>query len=139
MNSIRSNVCLFSKWNCSGLPPETSAYFNERMLQLSQISHRAISARMRYQQVRIHELDMIKSILNDENELAQKQMKAIKSQMAHLRNALEADGVAGIGNRLNPGDYRQAGRESFSDAGTDVHIPMSSESDSVVSGCADDE
>jgi hypothetical protein len=75
---------------------------------------------------------MIKSILNDENELAQKQMKAIESQMAHLCNALEADGVAGIGNRLNPGDYRQAGRENFSDAGMDIHIPMSSESDSVV-------
>jgi hypothetical protein len=108
------------------------------MLQFSQISHCAISARMQYQQVCIHKLDMIKSILNDENELAQKQMKIIESQMAHLHNALEADGVAGIGNRLNPGDYCQAGRESFSDAGMNIHIPMSSESDSVVSGCADD-
>ncbi|KAG1899870.1 uncharacterized protein F5891DRAFT_381954, partial [Suillus fuscotomentosus] len=130
---------LQTTWNCSGLPSETSAYFNERMLQLSQISHQAISARMRYQRVRIHELDMIRSILNDENELAQKQMKMIESQIAHLRNALEADGVTGIGNRFDPGDYRQATHESFSDIGTDIHIPMTSESDSVVSGCADDE
>ncbi|KAG2062959.1 hypothetical protein BDR04DRAFT_1123586 [Suillus decipiens] len=80
---------LQTTWNCTGLPSETSAYFNGRMLELSRVTRQAITARMQYQRIRYHELDLIKSILHDENELAQTQLIAVDTQISSLQNALK--------------------------------------------------
>ncbi|KAG1795452.1 uncharacterized protein HD556DRAFT_1307601 [Suillus plorans] len=90
---------LQTTWNCTDQPSETSIYFNERMLELSRITRRAFSARIRYQRLRDHELDLIKSLLNDEKELVQTHMKKIDLQIGSLRNTLEDAGVTEIGNK----------------------------------------
>lgn len=88
-----------SKWNCTDQPSETSIYFNERMLELSRITRCAFSARIQYQRLRSHELDLIKSLLNDEQELVQTHIRGIDLQIGALRNTLEDAGVMEVGNK----------------------------------------
>lgn len=81
------------------------------MLELSRITRRAIAARMRYQRIRSHKLDLIKSILEDETEMSQKHMNCIDLQIGSLRNMLQDGGVTVIGNkgcRSDRSDYGQA-------------------------------
>ncbi|KIK36571.1 hypothetical protein CY34DRAFT_16301 [Suillus luteus UH-Slu-Lm8-n1] len=99
---------LQTTWNCTDQPSETSIYFNERMLELSRITHRAFSARIRYQRLRSHKLDLIKSLLNDEQELVQTHIRGIDLQIGALRNTLEDAGVMEVGNkgcRFDPSDH----------------------------------
>jgi hypothetical protein len=116
------------------------------MLELSQVTHQATTVRMQYQCIRHYELDLIKSILHDENELAQMQLIAIDMQISSLQNSLE-DGevpVAEIG-RKGPGciyGYDPAWGESSLGTHEESEAPGTNsiiESESVVSGCVEDE
>ncbi|KAG1815364.1 hypothetical protein EV424DRAFT_1348474 [Suillus variegatus] len=112
---------LQTTWNCTDQPSETSIYFNERMLELSRITRRAFSARIRYQRLRDHELDLIKSLLNDEKELVQTHMKKIDLQIGSLRNTLEDAGVTEIGNK---GFLREPAIKQISYPLTTSQIPL---------------
>ncbi|KAG1721039.1 hypothetical protein EDB19DRAFT_1835713 [Suillus lakei] len=70
-----------------------STYLNERMLELSRVTHRAIAARMQYQRIHSHELDLIKSILEEETTTSQKHMNSIDLQIGSLGNILHDGGV----------------------------------------------
>ncbi|KAG1804197.1 hypothetical protein EV424DRAFT_1351376, partial [Suillus variegatus] len=73
---------LQTTWNFTPEPSsEATNYLNKRMLELSRITRRAIAARMWYQHLRSRELDLIKSILEDEQDLAQTQIKGIDVQI----------------------------------------------------------
>ncbi|KAG1770111.1 hypothetical protein EDD22DRAFT_948717 [Suillus occidentalis] len=99
---------LQTTWNCTDQPSETSIYFNECMLELSCITRRAFSARIRYQRLRSHELDLIKSLLKDEKELVQTHIRGIDLQIGALRNSLEDAGVMEVGNkgcRFDPSEH----------------------------------
>ncbi|KAG2739785.1 hypothetical protein P692DRAFT_20881481 [Suillus brevipes Sb2] len=94
---------------------DSSNYINLRMLELSRITRRAIAARMRYQRIRSHELDLIKSILEDETEVSRKHMNSIDLQIGSLRNMLHDGGTTVIGSkgcRGDRSDYGQAWWES---------------------------
>ncbi|KAG1853883.1 hypothetical protein DFJ58DRAFT_728010 [Suillus subalutaceus] len=78
---------------------DSSNYINQRMLELSRITRRAIAARMRYQHIHSHELDLIKSTLEDETQVSQKHMNSIDLQFGSLRNMLHDGGVTVIGNK----------------------------------------
>ncbi|KAG2133211.1 uncharacterized protein EDB93DRAFT_1254982 [Suillus bovinus] len=99
---------LQTTWNFTPEPSsEATNYLNERMLELSRITRRAIATRMRYRRLRSRELDLIKSILEDEQDLAQTQMKGIDVQIGSLCNILQDAGVTVIGNkgcRFEPSD-----------------------------------
>jgi hypothetical protein len=111
LKTLQTSVCpfdynskipfsFFSQWNCSPAPSsEASRYLSEQMLELSRISRRTIAARVRYQRLRSHELDLIKSLLQDETELSQKTLTDIDFQIGTLRNVLQDDGVTEIGNK----------------------------------------
>lgn len=107
---LRMSKCSYflSKWNFTPEPSsEATNYLNKRMLELSRITRRAIAARMWYQHLRSRELDLIKSILEDEQDLAQTQIKGIDVQIGSLRNILQDAGVTAIGNkgcRFEPSD-----------------------------------
>ncbi|KAG1721837.1 hypothetical protein EDB19DRAFT_1835272 [Suillus lakei] len=90
---------LQTTWNYTEQSSDTSNYLNERMLELSRVTRRVVTARMRYQRLRIHELDLIKSILDDENEQTGTQLKTIDSQIGALRNMLDEGGVTEIGDK----------------------------------------
>ncbi|KAG2359052.1 hypothetical protein BDR07DRAFT_1488711 [Suillus spraguei] len=133
---------LQTTWNCTGLPSETSAYFNGRMLELSRVTRQAITARLQYQRIRYHELDLIKSILHDENELAQTQLIAIDTQISSLQNTLEDGGVP-IEKTGSKGPGCMC-RNSWAWCETYKGLEALEsnsvvESDSVVPGCAEDE
>ncbi|KAG1844116.1 hypothetical protein C8R48DRAFT_780412 [Suillus tomentosus] len=128
---------LQTTWNCTDQPSETSIYFNERMLELSRITRRAFSARIRYQRLREHELDLIKSLLNDEKELVQTHMQKIDLQIGSLRNTLEDAGVTEIGNkgcRFDPSDHVDWCESDSSKDGSILCESDVGESESV-SGC----
>ncbi|KAG1892022.1 hypothetical protein F4604DRAFT_1672137 [Suillus subluteus] len=91
---------LQTTWNHTPEPSsEATAYLNQRMLKLSRITCRAIAARMHYQRLRSRELDLIKSILDDETELSQVQLKGMDLQIGAIRNVLQDGGVMAIGNK----------------------------------------
>ncbi|KAG1741653.1 hypothetical protein EDB19DRAFT_1828007 [Suillus lakei] len=69
---------LITSWTYTS--PDVSDYFNERMLELSRITRRTIAARMRYQRLRSHELELIKSITDDELEQSKTQLNAVDQQ-----------------------------------------------------------
>jgi hypothetical protein len=110
------------------------------MLELSRITRRAIAARMRYQRIRSHELDLMKSILEDETILSQQDIHSLDLQIGSLRHMLHAGGVTAIGNKgckLDPDNHDRAWCESSDD---DSSIFESDGSHSVCgSGCASDE
>lgn len=76
------------------------------MLKLSRMTRRAIAARIRYQRLRCRELDLIKSILEDETEVSQSQLKGIDLQIGSICNTLQDQGmtVGGQGCRFDPSD-----------------------------------
>ncbi|KAG2112425.1 hypothetical protein DEU56DRAFT_762052 [Suillus clintonianus] len=99
---------LQTTWNYTAGPSsEATIYLNQRMLELSRITRRAITARMRYQRLRSRELDLIRSILVDETEVSQTQLKGIDLQIGSIRNLLQDAGISEIGNkgcRFDPGE-----------------------------------
>ncbi|KAG1853533.1 hypothetical protein C8R48DRAFT_675806 [Suillus tomentosus] len=98
---------LKTTWNHT-FDSNTTNYLNERMLELSRITRRALAARVRYQRLRAHELDLIKSILEEETELSQKQIHSIDLQIGSIRNMLQDGGVTSIGNKgFPPGIYHK--------------------------------
>ncbi|KAG2048806.1 hypothetical protein BDR06DRAFT_1012727 [Suillus hirtellus] len=70
-------------WN-NTLDSNATNYLNERMLELSRITRWALAARVRYQRLCAHELDLIKSILEEETELSQKQIHGIDLQIGSI-------------------------------------------------------
>ncbi|KAG2138495.1 hypothetical protein DEU56DRAFT_755796 [Suillus clintonianus] len=90
---------LQTTWNTPAPSPEATNYLNERKLELSRITRRAIAARMRYQRLRCRELDLIRAILEGEEDLSQTEMKGIDAQIGAIRNILEDAGVTAIGNK----------------------------------------
>ncbi|KAG1876070.1 hypothetical protein C8R48DRAFT_768911 [Suillus tomentosus] len=133
---------LKTTWNCTQSNSGGANYVNERMLELSRVTRRAISARMRYQRIRSHELDLMKSILEDETTLSQQDIHSLDLQIGSLRHMLHAGGVTVIGHKgckLDPNDHDQAWCES-SDDNDDSSICGSDGSRSACeSGCASDE
>ncbi|KAG2030494.1 hypothetical protein BDR03DRAFT_987041 [Suillus americanus] len=88
---------------------ETTNYLNEHMLELSRITHWALAARVCYQCLHAHKLDLIKSILEEETELSQKQINGIDLQIGSIRNMLQDGGVRSVGNKgckFDPSDRR---------------------------------
>ncbi|KAG1774374.1 hypothetical protein EV702DRAFT_1200387 [Suillus placidus] len=71
---------------------DTLNYLNERMLELSHITRRALATRLRYQCLRAHELDLMKSIHEDETELTQTDLKDVDLQIGSIRNLLHNGG-----------------------------------------------
>ncbi|KAG1820655.1 hypothetical protein EV424DRAFT_1347156 [Suillus variegatus] len=97
----------FAHEEVKDLANDATIYLNERMLELSRITRRAIAARLRYQRLRSRELDLIKSILDDETELCQTQLSGVDVQIGSIRNMLQDAGVAQIGStgsRFDPND-----------------------------------
>ncbi|KAG2117455.1 hypothetical protein DEU56DRAFT_761385 [Suillus clintonianus] len=90
---------LQTTWNTPAPSPEATNYLNERRLELSRITRRAIAARMRYQRLRCRELDLIRAILEGEEDLSQTEMKGIDAQIGAICNILEDAGVTAIGNK----------------------------------------
>lgn len=129
----------FSKWNCTQSNSDDANYLNERMLELSRITRRAIAARMRYQRIRSHELDLMKSILEDETVLSQQDIHSLDLQIGSIRHMLHSGGATVIGNKgskPDPGNHDQAWCESSDD---DSSIVGSDGSRSVSgSGCMSD-
>ncbi|KAG1843633.1 hypothetical protein C8R48DRAFT_780613 [Suillus tomentosus] len=74
-------------------PPDVSNYINERMLELSYVTRRAFAARIRYGRLRSHELDLMKSIVEYENEQSKIQINAIDLQINSLKDTLRDGGV----------------------------------------------
>lgn len=116
------------------------------MLELSRITRRVITARMRYQRLRNHELELMRSIIDDENEHAGTQLKEIDLQIGALRNMLDEGGVTGIGDkgcRFDPSvfhDDSEPWRESSSsDVGSILFVYGSASDSGSVAGCGDDE
>lgn len=111
------------------------------MLELSRVTRRAISARMRYQRIRSHELDLMKSILEDETTLSQQDIHSLDLQIGSLRHMLHAGGVTVIGHKgckLDPNDHGQAWCESSDDDDSSIFGSDGSRS-ACESGCASDE
>ncbi|KAG2156323.1 hypothetical protein DEU56DRAFT_750864 [Suillus clintonianus] len=111
---------------CSPCAPgsETSNYLNERMLELSRVTRRAIATRLRYQRLRAHELDLMKSIHEDETELTQTELKTVDHQIGSIRNMLREGGVVAIGDDghgFDPGDHEPR-RASGSSDNESVHM-----------------
>ncbi|KAG2116415.1 uncharacterized protein F5147DRAFT_672605, partial [Suillus discolor] len=73
--------------------PDVSNYFNERMLELSYVTRRAFAARIRYARLRSHELELMKSIVEYENEQSKIQINAIDLQISSLKDTLRDAGV----------------------------------------------
>ncbi|KAG2050284.1 hypothetical protein BDR06DRAFT_974656 [Suillus hirtellus] len=85
---------LQTMWNCTTEPSsEATQYLNQHMLELSPMTHQAIATRIRYQRLYSHELDLIKSILEDETEVSQSQLKGIDLQIGSICNLLQDQGV----------------------------------------------
>ncbi|KAG1895850.1 uncharacterized protein F5891DRAFT_1250426 [Suillus fuscotomentosus] len=100
---------LHTTWNFTAASTDATNYLNQRMLELSRITRQAIAARIHYQCLRSRELDLIKSILEDETELCQTQLSGVDMQIGSIRNMLEAQGVTATGNtdsRFDPGNAR---------------------------------
>ncbi|KAG1816035.1 uncharacterized protein BJ212DRAFT_1299884 [Suillus subaureus] len=99
---------LQTMWNqTSVLSPDVAILVNERMLELSCITCWSITARMWYQCLCSHELDLMKSILGDEQDLAQAHLKVVDVQIGSIHNTLQDAGVGVIGKngcRFDPGD-----------------------------------
>jgi hypothetical protein len=77
------------------------------MLELSRVTRRAIATRLRYQRLRAHELDLMKSIHEDETELTQTELKTVDLQIGSIRNMLREGGVVPIADKgygFGPGD-----------------------------------
>ncbi|KAG2052213.1 hypothetical protein BDR06DRAFT_997738 [Suillus hirtellus] len=74
-------------------PPDVSNYINERMLELSYVTRRAFAARIRYGRLRSHELDLMRSIVEYENEQSKIQINAIDLQINSLKDTLRDAGV----------------------------------------------
>ncbi|KAJ8588883.1 hypothetical protein M405DRAFT_818932 [Rhizopogon salebrosus TDB-379] len=72
-------------WNRTTAPSsEVFIHLNERQLELSHITRRTIAARLRYQRLRAHELDLIKSILEDEKDLSQRQLNERHLELSRI-------------------------------------------------------
>jgi hypothetical protein len=106
------------------------------MLELSRITRRAIAARMRYQRIRSHELDLIKSILEDKTEMSRKHINSVDLQIGTLRNMLHDGGVAVIGNKGCRSD-RSNHDKAWCESGSDSSDSLIDDSRSACeSGCA---
>ncbi|KAG1902398.1 uncharacterized protein F5891DRAFT_978713 [Suillus fuscotomentosus] len=108
---------LKTTWNCTQSNSGGANYVNERMLELSRVTCRAISARMQYQCIHSHELDLMKSILEDETTQSQQDIHSLDLQIGSLRHMLHAGRVTviGIGHKgckLDPNDHDQACRSA---------------------------
>ncbi|KAG1867100.1 hypothetical protein C8R48DRAFT_671977 [Suillus tomentosus] len=79
--------------NSPACSSEISNYFIERMLKLSRVTRRVIAAKVRYQCLRLIELELIKSINDDELEITRKELTATDLQIGSLRNELDDAGV----------------------------------------------
>ncbi|KAG1897046.1 uncharacterized protein F5891DRAFT_1192470 [Suillus fuscotomentosus] len=122
--------------HCHGAPGTDSLnYLNERMLELSRITRRALATRLRYQRIRAHELQLIMSIHEDETELTQTELKDIDLQIGSIRNMLRDGGMVTIGDRgheFDPGDDddRKPWRASRSSDNESVRILTSGSDES---------
>ncbi|KIK49038.1 hypothetical protein CY34DRAFT_7719 [Suillus luteus UH-Slu-Lm8-n1] len=118
---------LQTTWNQTSAPsPEVAILVDERMLELSRITRRAITARMRYQRLRSRELDLMNTILGDEQDLAQTHLKAVDVQIGSIRNTLQDAGVGVIGKngcRFDPGDNGPWCESSSDDSDSDKPRP----------------
>lgn len=63
------------------------------MLELSYVTRRAFAARIRYARLRSHELELMKSIVEYENEQSKIQINAIDLQINSLKDTLRDAGV----------------------------------------------
>ncbi|KAG1723567.1 hypothetical protein EDB19DRAFT_1762909 [Suillus lakei] len=118
---------LQTTWNYTpGPSSEATNYLNQRMLELSRITRRAVAARMRYQRLRSHELDLIKSILEDETEVSQAQLKGIDLQIGSIRNVIQDAGMLVIENKGRRFDPSESGPwcERVAPKNTGVIIPQ---------------
>ncbi|KAG1890009.1 hypothetical protein F4604DRAFT_1914549 [Suillus subluteus] len=79
---------------------EVSNYLTERKLELSRVTRRVIAAKARLQRLRSLELELIKSINDDELEITKQELTATDLQIGYLRNELDDAGVV-IGDRGN--------------------------------------
>ncbi|KAG1781195.1 hypothetical protein EV702DRAFT_1042326 [Suillus placidus] len=83
---------LITTWTYTS-PPDTSNYFNKRMLEFSRMTRRAFAARIRYQRLRSHELELMKSIVDNEIQRSKTQMVAIDLQIGSTEGMLRDAGV----------------------------------------------
>jgi hypothetical protein len=127
-------LIFFSKWNLATPSPAGTIYLNQRMLKLSRITRCALAARLCYQRLRSRELDIMKSILEDEIEMCQSQLSGVDLQIGSLQNTLEVEGVTammgGTYSRLDPDNIRSL-CESSSLAEEPVAIAASSRGSSA--------
>ncbi|KAG2343420.1 hypothetical protein BDR05DRAFT_1059641 [Suillus weaverae] len=83
---------LITTWTYTS-PPDASNYFNKRTLKFSHITRRAFAARIRYKRLRSHELELMKSIIDDEIQRSKTQMNAIDLQIGATEGMLRYAGV----------------------------------------------
>ncbi|KAG1880041.1 hypothetical protein F4604DRAFT_1922730 [Suillus subluteus] len=69
-------------------PPDVANYLNKRMLELSRITRRAFAARIRFQRLRSHELELMKSLVDDEIEQVKTQINAIDLQIGSIEGMI---------------------------------------------------
>ncbi|KAG1844503.1 hypothetical protein DFJ58DRAFT_802474 [Suillus subalutaceus] len=69
-------------------PPDASNYMNKRMLELSRITRRAFAARIQFQRLRSHELELMKSLVDDEIEQVKTQINAIDLQIGSIEGMI---------------------------------------------------
>jgi hypothetical protein len=77
------------------------------MLELSRVTRRALATRLRYQRIRAQELELMKSIHEDETELTQTELKDVDLQIRSIQTMLCDGGLVAIGSRgyeFDPGD-----------------------------------
>ncbi|KAG1898260.1 uncharacterized protein F5891DRAFT_981917 [Suillus fuscotomentosus] len=70
--------------NSPACSSEISNYFTERMLELSWVTRRVIAAKVRYQRLHSIELELIKSINDDELKITRKELTATDLQIGSL-------------------------------------------------------
>ncbi|KAG1822448.1 uncharacterized protein BJ212DRAFT_1296511 [Suillus subaureus] len=118
---------LQTMWNQTSVPsPDVAILVNKCMLKLSHITCWAITTRMWYQHLCSHELDLMKSILGDEQDLAQAHLKVVDVQIGSIRNTLQDVGVGVIGKngcRFDPGDNGPWCKSSSDDSDSDKPRP----------------
>ncbi|KAG1880035.1 hypothetical protein F4604DRAFT_1954020 [Suillus subluteus] len=78
---------LATTWTCTS-PPDASNYLNTRMLELSRITRRAFATRIRFQRLRSHELELMKSLADDEIEQVKTQINAIDLQIGSIEGMI---------------------------------------------------
>ncbi|KAG2065264.1 hypothetical protein BDR04DRAFT_185527 [Suillus decipiens] len=69
-------------------PPDTLNYMNKRTLELSRVTRRAFAAEIRYQRLRSHELDLMKSLVDSKIEQIKTQINAVDVQISAIEGML---------------------------------------------------